>query len=75
MGTPGNNPPPTPSQGGQHGTPVYVASNGKSVLERFGWRYNSWPYLNQGEKFKLVIRAVYMMVAEEKVCKVFMQQE
>ncbi|GEO06678.1 hypothetical protein AAE02nite_43420 [Adhaeribacter aerolatus] len=74
-GTPGHNPPPTPSEGGQHGTPVYAALTGESVLERFGWCYFSWPYLKEGDKFKLVMRAVNILVADEEVCKQFMQNE
>ncbi|WP_317133168.1 type I restriction enzyme endonuclease domain-containing protein [Adhaeribacter rhizoryzae] len=48
---------------------------GESVLDRFGWSYYSWPYLKEGDKFKLVMRAVNILVADEEVCKQFMQNE
>ncbi|QNF34845.1 DUF3387 domain-containing protein [Adhaeribacter swui] len=74
-GTERKNPPPTPSEGGQSATPAYVVLNGASLLEQFGWSYYSWPYLKEGDKFKLVTRAVNIIVADEEDSKAFMQNE
>ncbi|WP_233219278.1 type I restriction endonuclease subunit R [Adhaeribacter arboris] len=74
-GAKGENPPPTPSKGGRPTAPAFAVLNGESILERFGWSYYSWPYLKEGDKFKLVMRAVNLLVADEEVCKAFLVNE
>ena len=52
-----------------------AAATGESLLERFGWSYYSWPYLKEGDKFKLVKTALNFIVADEEECKAFMLHE